>query len=187
MLKNVIISGLLGGVVLLLVTFILNGILGFKSSLEMNVPPNEKQIYGELKKNIDKPGRYICNPPLTANGVYPEGEPVYSILYGGVGHEAAGSQMIVGLLIFFIAPIIGSWLLSQTSQKVLLSYPRKVFFFSSIGFLFALFNNLNNYGIGNYPFSDALILAIYNIFVWSVVGLVVARKMKPIGKPEAVQ
>src|SRR4030042_2036396 len=107
--KKVIIAGLLGGLVLIIWSFVVNGIFGFKSRIEMKQIPNERQVYEILKQNIVEPGRYICNPELTLNEFFPDEEPVFSILYGGVGHEAAGEQSLIGLLLFFIAPMIGAW------------------------------------------------------------------------------
>ncbi|MBN2091320.1 hypothetical protein JW964_17040 [candidate division KSB1 bacterium] len=184
MAKRVIIAGLSGGVVLLIWTFIVNAIFGFASRMEMKQIPNERQVYEILKENIIEPGKYLCNPALTVDGRFPDNEPVFSVLYGGVGHEFAGKMMLFGFLIFFLAPMTAAWLLSQASPKVLSSYWRKVLFFTAIGLLFALFDDLNNFGIGNYPLGDALIRAVYNICVWTVVGLVVAWQMKPEKVPE---
>jgi hypothetical protein len=178
MVKKVIISGLSGGIVLLIWTFVVNAIFGFHNRMEMKQIPNERQVYEILKENIVEPGKYICNPDLTSEGRFPDNEPVFSVLYGGAGHESAGEMMLVELLIFFLASITATWLLSQASPKVLSSYPRKVLFFTAIGLLFALFGDLNNFGIGNYPLHDALIHAVYDICVWTLIGLVVAWQMK---------
>jgi hypothetical protein len=185
MTKKVLISGLLGGLTLVVWMFLVNGLLRFNSSMNMKQIPNESEVYEILKENITEPGRYTCNPELTPERRFPEGEPVFSILYGGVGHEAAGRNMLVGLVVFFLSSIVASWLLSLTSERILSSYPRKVFFFFLIGLLFALFNDLTNFGIGDYPLSDAFIFAIHDIIVWTVVGLVVAWRMKPESSTEA--
>ena len=179
MTKKILISGLLGGIVLILLTFILNVVFGFKSSMDMKQISNERQVYEILKENIAEPGRYIFNPEVTAETGFPGAEPVFSVLYSGIGHESAGGLMLVELMVFFLAPIIAAWMLSVTSEQVLSSYPRKVLFFVAIGLLFALFTDFSNFGIGNYPLSDTLILAAHNIFVWTIVGLVVAWRMKP--------
>ena len=141
--------------------------------------PAEKQVYKVLKEHITSPGRYTCNPELTSERRFPDDKPVFSILYGGVGHESAGSLMLVELFVFLLAPMIGAWMLSQASERVMSSYSRKVLFFTAIGLLIAVFTNLSNFGIGNYPLNDALILALHNIVVWTVVGLVAAWRMKP--------
>jgi hypothetical protein len=93
MTKKVIITGLLSGLLLAVSSFLINGIFGFKSDLDMNQIPQEKEVYAVLKKYIVEPGRYICNPELTSDYIFPENEPVFSILYSGMGHEAAGGLM----------------------------------------------------------------------------------------------
>jgi len=177
--KKVISAGLLGGVVLIAWTFVVNGILGFQARIEMKQIAAERVVYETLKEHIVDPGRYICNPELTAEGRFPEGEPVFSVLYGGVGHEAAGRFMIIGLVLFFLAPLVGAWMLSQASARVMSSYPRKVLFFVAIGLLFAIFTDLTNFGIGTYPIKDAVVLAVNHFIVWTLVGLVIAWRVKP--------
>lgn len=179
MAKKVISAGVFGGVVLMAWMLVVNGILGFQSRIDMKQIAAERQVYETLKEHIVDPGRYVCNPELTSEGRFPDGEPVYSILYGGVGHESAGVLMLVGLVVFFLAPLIGAWMLSQTSKRVMSSYPRKVLFFVAIGLLFALFSDLMSSGIGSYPVKDSIFLGINHIVVWTLVGLVVAWRVKP--------
>lgn len=178
--KRILISGLLATLALVIFQFIVNGIFGFKSKIEMKQLPNEKYVYSILKENIEKPGRYIINPELTAEDRFPENEPVYSILYGGVGHEDAGRETFMGLGIFFLVSLISAWILSKTSQEVLSSYFQKVLLFLAVGFMFALFSNLMNYGIGNYPLKDSIILGIFNICNWLIIGLIISWQIKPI-------
>jgi hypothetical protein len=177
--KNVIRAGLLGGVVLIVWTFVVNGLLGFQARIDMKSIEAERTVYEVLKEHIVDPGRYLFNPALTTEERFPDGEPVFSVLYGGVGHESAGRFMLVGLVVFFLAPIIGAWLLSQTSGRVLASYPRKVLFFVGIGLLVAVFTDLPNFGIGRYPVTDAVLLAINHLIAWTLVGVVVAWRMRP--------
>jgi hypothetical protein len=179
MFKKVIIAGLLGGLTLMIWVFLVNGILGFRNRIDMKQIPDERQVYELLKDNITEPGRYICNPEMTLSNTFPDNEPVFSILYGGMGHEAAGAQSLLKLILAFIASTTGAWLLSQTSERTISSYPRKVLFFTVIGLLMGLFCDLNNYGIGGYPLDDALILVFHSIIVWTFVGLVIAWWIKP--------
>lgn len=179
MIRKVISAGILGGVVLIIWTIVVNGFLGFQASIDMKKISAERQVYETLKEHIVDPGRYICNPELTSEGRFPDGEPVFSILYGGIGHESAGSLMLVGLVVFFLAPIVGAWMLSQTSARIMSSYPRKVLFFVAIGLLFAIFTDLTNFGIGRYPVKDAIILGLSHIIVWTLMGFVAAWRIKP--------
>jgi hypothetical protein len=177
--KNIIISGLLGGLVLIVWMFLINGILGFRSQMDMKKISNEPQVYDILKENITVPGRYICNPDINTYDNFPEGEPVFSVLYSGMGHEAAGGMMVAKFLLYLLAPIIAAWLLSVSSETILSSYPKKVFFFMVIGLLIAIFSDLSSFGIGSYPFRDALFLAIHNIILWTIIGFVVGWRIKP--------
>ncbi|HUV36649.1 MAG TPA: hypothetical protein VMX58_06905 [Patescibacteria group bacterium] len=185
MLKKVIVAGLLGGAVLIVWTFLVNGILGFQARIDMKQLPAERHIYETLKDSNLEPGRYTCNPAPSAEGRFPDSEPVFSILYGGMGHEAAGGLMLSGLVIFVLAPMIGAWLLSMASTRILSSYWRKVLFFTAIGLLCAVFGDLAKFGIGGYPLGDAVTLAFHSIVVWTVVGLVVAWRIRPEGAAEA--
>jgi len=177
--KRVVVAGVMGSVALIVWTFVVNGILGFQARIDMKQIPAEREVYETLKAHIVEPGRYVCNPGLTAERRFPEGEPVFSVLYGGVGHEAAGGLMLVGLGVFLLAPIVAAWMLSQASTRVLSSYPRKVLFFAGIGLLFALFTDLTSFGIGDYPVGDAILLASNHLIVWTLIGLVVAWRMQP--------
>ena len=59
MLKRVIGPGLIGGVVLIVWTFVVNGVLGFQANIDMKQIPAERQVYETLKEHIVNPGRYI--------------------------------------------------------------------------------------------------------------------------------
>jgi hypothetical protein len=179
MAKKVIVAGLLGGVVLILWTFIINGMLGFQARIDMKQIAAEQDVYEVLKQHVVDPGRYTVNPPLDADRRFPANQPVFGVLYGGVGHEAAGGLMLVGLVVFLLAPLVGAWLLSQASTRVLSSFPRKVLFFVAIGFLFALLADMMSYGIAGYPAADAMLLGINHIAAWTVVGAVIAWRVKP--------
>ena len=178
MARKVIVAGLLGGLVMIGWTFVVNGILGFRVAVEMNEIPHERQVYEVLRARVTEPGRYICNPGPTENG-YPPGEPVFSVLYGGVGHEAAGMLAFVQLAIALTAPMIAAWLLSLGSKRVLSRYWRKVLFFTVLGLLLGLTGHFMDFGIGGYPLQSAMILLAHEIALWTAVGLVVAWKLTP--------
>jgi len=180
MVKMVLVAGLLGAVVLIVWTFVLNGILGFQSSIDMNRVAAESQVHEVLKDHVVEPGRYIFNPDPAVEGEPPGEGPVFSVLNGGVGHESAGSLMLVGLVVFLLAPMIGAWMLAQTSSRVRSSYVRKVMFFVALGLLLAVFSDVPRFGIGGYPLNDALALAANDLVMWTLVGLVVAWRIRPL-------
>lgn len=49
---------------------------------------------------------------------------------------------------------------------------------NAVGLSLAVFADLTNFGIGSYPAKDAIILAINHIMVWTLVGLVVAWRIR---------
>ena len=180
MIKKVFIAGLTGWIVLVAWGFIVNGIIDVSSCFNENTVETERQVYQVLQEHVIEPGRYIVNPETTAEQRFPEGAPVFSILYGGVGHESAGNMMLAKLASGFLVVLIAAWMLSVTSDRVLASYPRKVMFFFAIGLLFALFTDIGSYGIGGYPSRDAAMIAVNHIAMWMAVGLVVAWRLKPV-------
>ncbi len=177
--KQVLISVLPGAVVLVAWTFLVNGILGFGSSIDRRPISDERRVHEALKTSLTEPGRYIANPELTLDGNFPEGEPVFGIQYSGMGHDAAGAVMLVQLAIFVVASTIGAWMLSVCSPRMLSSYPRRVLYFVALGTLIALCGGLANFGIDSYGVKDAMLLALVDILAWTLAGLVVAWLIHP--------
>jgi len=176
--KRVIVAGLLGGFVVIGWTFVINGIFGFKSRIDMKPIPDERGVYETLKGTITEPGRYICNPAVDSSGFYPADEPVFSVLYGGMGHEAAGRMALIQLPLAFVAPMIAAWMLSVTSTRIRSSRQKKVVFVACIGLLLGASGMVENFGIGSYPLESALFLAGHNIALWALVGLVLAWRIR---------
>ena len=178
MVKKVIISGLMGGVVIVIWMIVVNGIFRLSANIEMKRIAQEQEVYDMLKEHISEPGRYTCGPQITPERGFPEGEPVFSILYGGIGHEAAGGIMLLQLVIFFVVTIISAWMLSKAHETVLSSYWQKVGFFVSLGLIISLFSEMTKYNIGSYPLADTILLALHNLVLWTLLGMVVAWRMK---------
>ena len=180
MTKRVIVSTILGGITMILWTFVVNGILGFRVAMDMKQLKDERAVYEVLKEHVTEPGRYACNPAPEPGRGYPEGEPAFSILYGGVGHEAAGMDTLIHLILVFVIVFLASFLLSRMSPAVLSRYGCRVLVFTGFGLLIALFSDLGHFGIADYPLKDALIIGLHNVVMWTVVGLVVAWRLKPL-------
>jgi hypothetical protein len=178
MLKRILLSGILGGVVLLLWTFVLNGIFGFTARVEMERIPNERSVYSVLKDNVKAPGVYLANPEPVPGVGFPPGEPVYGIRYSGMGHESAGRMLYMEPAIVIVAAILVAGLLSMTSRRILSRYSSKVLFVFVIGLLLAVLGDLAKIGIGGYPVKTALLLAARDVISWTLAGLVIARFMQ---------
>ena len=172
-------AGLLGAVVLIVWTFVVNGVFGLQSRLDMNSVPTEDHVHQVLRDSLPGPGRYIINPPEPPKGIPPGDGPVYSVLFSGVGHPAAGSLMLLDLVLFLLAPLLAAWLLSQASDRILAAYPRKVLFFSALGLLLALVCDVPRFGIGGYPPQDALLFAANRLITWTLVGVAISWRIRP--------
>lgn len=179
MLRKVLIAGVLGGFALMLWTFATNVFFEFNRKIDMKRIPNESSVHQVLRENLVEPGGYVCNPPLTPVGVFPGNEPVFSIRYSGMGHEAAAVEFVVQTAMAILSAIIAAWLLSVASNRILSAYSRRVLFISALGLLFALFSDLAKFGIGGYPLRSVLLLAANSFVSWILAGLVMARWMKP--------
>jgi hypothetical protein len=178
MLRRVLVAALLGWVVLTAWTFFVNGIMGFRSSIDMKQIPNERQVYETLKTNVVDPGRYICNPEPDSSG-FPANQPVFSIQYSGFGHESAGKESTVHPLSGLLAVLIATWMLSVTSGWVRARYFGRVLFFAAVGLLVAAYSVMTRFGIGGYSMNDTLLLSGHDVITWTLVGSVVAWRMTP--------
>jgi hypothetical protein len=177
--KRVLIGGLLGGLVLIVWLIAVDGLLGFKRSIEMDRLPNERVVYEFLSKQVTEPGRFVCNPEVTPGQRFPGDDPIFAIHYTGLGHNDAGQEIILGLVVVLLAPIIGAWLLWNASSRVHSSYGSRVVFFATIGIIVALFSILARFGLASYSLGDAVALGIHDFAAWLLAGLLVAWKVNP--------
>lgn len=180
MTKRILIAGFLGGIAMMAWAFVVNGILGFQSKMDMKQLKDEQAVYAILKEQVPGPGRYACNPaPVEGHG-FPLDEPAYSILYGGVGHEAAGNMLLLHLALALCLAMVGAGLLSRMSEGMLAGYWKRVLVFTCIGLVVALQGNVWRSGIGDYPITDAVFMGLNTLAMWTFMGLVVASIVKPV-------
>jgi len=176
---RVILAGLLGGVVLAVWFVIVDGFLGFKRGIEMNQLADERAVYAFLVEHVPEPGRYVVNPEISQDRGFPGNEPVFGVQYSGLGHADAGREMLVGLLVMLLAPVVGAWLLSNASSSVLSGYGSRLFFFSVVGIVFTLFGVMARFGLAEYPLGNAVALSVHDLIAWVVAGVAVAWFVRP--------
>jgi len=182
--KRIILAGLLGGAVFLVWFIIVDGILGFKRSIEIKQLSNERLVYTFLTEHVTEPGRYVCNPEVLPEQGFPGDDPIFVVQYSGLGHADAGQEMLGGLIVMFLAPFFGAWLLANASSRVLAGYGSRLLFFSGIGVVMSLFGIMARFSIGGYPLADALALTLHDLAAWVVAGLVVAWLVRPVPQKE---
>ena len=174
MVGKILAAGAAGGLALIILSFVANGVFGFRSRIDLNQIPEESRVYAVLKECIVVPGAYMCNPPLEPGRGFPPGQPVYSVRCSGMGHEAAGSLLLLDLAIALATATLAAWLLSLASTRVRRGYFTSVGFVALIGVVIAVFSDLPKTGIGGYPPASALLLSAYDIALWTLCGLVIA-------------
>ena len=179
MTRRILNAGVMGGIMLIVWTFVINVLFGFRPNIDLKKVPNESEVYEMLKNNIAETGKYVCNPPVSPGMPFPDNEPVFGIHYSGIGHGSAGLIMVIQLFIFVLSPLLATWLLSMACEDILNRYWKKVLFFTIIGIIIALFGDLAQFDIGKYSFSDVTKMAVQDVIAWTLIGLVAAWQLKP--------
>ena len=162
---------------------LINGIQGFRYLINVKKAPELATVDNSVKEHIAEPGRYLCIMPFKVENIYPEGMPVFSVIYSGTEHKATiPLEIIIPYLLTIISIFICALLLSPVSDKIVPGYPRKILFVLLIGFLFAALSNSEKYGICPYHPEDTLIFILHNIVMWMLIGLMIALSIKPVTK-----
>ncbi len=185
MIKRVLLAGLAGGLVLIAWAFVANAFFGLSARLLMNQVRDEGFIFSVLVAAVPGPGVYIVNPPIEGPEGFAPDAPVFSVLAGDVGHGAAGTGMVIGIVLAFVLALMVAGLMASASDRVLSRYWKRAAFVATIGLLLALVGDVSRWGIGGYPLDTALALGVNRFGSWVVVGLVMAWILRPPAKREA--
>ena len=90
MAKNILISGVLGGIVMFVVMVAGRILLPGVGGSNFRAMPDQVQIHAALKARITEPGTYICPylPPDRSSALFPDylNEPIFAISYSGHTH-----------------------------------------------------------------------------------------------------
>jgi len=175
--KEILLSGLLGGVIIFVWIIISSSIIPISGDIPKPIP-NDKEIHTIIKGKITESGIYwLPGHAGQAEGLYPDydNEPIFYIFYGGVTPSTIMAPTIVEILCILLTPIIAAWLLSMASEKILAKYDRRVLFVTVIGLIFAVYGDL----FSQKPLDLILLSSINNIIIWTLIGLVLAWRIKP--------
>jgi hypothetical protein len=175
--KEMLLSGLLGGIVIFAWLIISAGPLQISGNRAHPIP-NDKEIHTLLKEKITEPGIYFLpDHPNENRNDYPdyENEPIFSVIYGGRNPNTFLGQMIFELFCIFAAPVIAAWMLSVTSERILAKYSRRVLFVAVLGLFLAVFSEL----FSEKPLDNILLSSMNTLITWTLVGLVIAWRIKP--------
>lgn len=179
--RDILLSGLLGGIVILAWMIISSSVIPMSGDIPKEIP-DDKEVHTMLKTQIPESGVYwVPGHAGQEEGLYPdyENEPLFYIVCGGVTPSTMIVPTIVEILCVLLTPMIAAWLLSMASEKILKKYARKVLFVTGVGLLFAVYGDLYS----QKPLDLMLLSSVNNVIVWTMVGLILAWRIRPkVGK-----
>lgn len=181
--RNVLIAGLLGGVVMTLWMFVSNAVLPIKHELVHQRLPFEDQLalHGALENVITETGTYSV-PYLSREDEprFPDyrDQPVYSIHYSGITHGTGSPPTPMPLVAIFAASFLAAWMLASAGEGVLSRYHRKVLFVTAIGVVMALADDVLQMSFGPQPRDYLLFLAVNNVITWLLAGLIIGWRIR---------
>ncbi len=183
MTKNLLISGVLGGVVMFIVMAASRLFLPAVGHAVFLVMPDQVPIHAQLKERITKSGTYVVPylSPEKRSALFPDymNEPVFAVTYRGYTHGTVPGFASVGMLSFVLAPMVAAWLLSQASERVLATYLRRVLFVSILGLFIAVSADLMSSLVDELPLASVAGKAVASVITWVLVGLFLAWRIKP--------
>ncbi len=183
MIRNILMSGILGGAVMFAATLACRILLPGTGAPLLQPMPGQVQIHAALKERITQPGTYVCPylPPEERRAFFPNylNEPVFAITYRGHTHATVPGFASVGMLSFLLAPMAASWLLSQASARVLASYWRRYAYIAALGVFIILDADLMRNLTDDLSFKAVVGIALVDLITWTLVGLVLAWSVRP--------
>ncbi len=175
--KDILLSGLLGGIVIFLWMIVSTSLIPINGD-QPDPIPNDKEIQTLLKERITEPGVYFLpDHPVDNPELYPDygNEPIFSIIYGGRTSNSFRGELIWELFCFFAAPLIAAWLLSKASDTVLKKYSRRVLYVAVLGLFLAIYAD----SFSMKPMENILLSSLNYMVTWTLAGLVIAWRIKP--------
>ena len=184
MIKDVLISAVLGGVVMFVVALALRFALPGVGNSGFRTMPDQARIHAALKERITEPGTYVCPylGPSESNALFSDylNEPIFEVTYKGYTHATVPGFASAGMLSFLLAPMAAAWLLSQASNRVLATFSRRVIFVASLGLFLAVSADLLRALTEERTITTVAGMAAGSLITWILVGLVLAWRIKPI-------
>ena len=177
--KQILLSGLLGGIVIFAWLIIGSSLLHLNGDRPAPIP-NDLEIHTLLKERVSEPGYYFLpdHPKEGEENVYPDygNEPLFFITYGGRTPNTFMGQLFYEIFCFIVAPMIAAWLLSVASDKILAKYSRRVLFVTVLGLFLAVYGDV----LSEKPMDRILLSSINALLTWFLAGLVIAWRIRPM-------
>ena len=101
------------------------------------------------------------------------------IQYSTTGMDMS-TYMLWGFVAYFLAAIVAASLLGKLSWSLASKYGARVRYVMTLGIFLALAARVTDWGFFGYSASFTLVLAINDVIGWTLAGLVIAWRMKPL-------
>jgi hypothetical protein len=182
---RIIIAGFLGAVVLFIWGFISWAVLPWNAQT-MHTLPNEEAVMSVLKSGNLETGLYripgeMGKDEAARKAQYAKMEtgPIAMIHYSTEGMSGP-SYMLKGFLVYLFSAIIAASLLGKLSWSLASKYRARVKYVMILGFFLAIAGHIGDWAWFGNSASFTLALVINDIIGWTLAGLVIGWRMKPL-------
>jgi hypothetical protein len=183
---RIILAGFLGAVVLFIWGFLSWAVLPFHAKTTHPLP-NEDAVVTALKSGNVESGTYRI-PAIGDNEAAKKAEmekmktgPIVWLHYSREGYgDVDAMYLIKGFLILFFASMMAASLLGKLSWSLASKYGARVRFVMVLGIFLAVAGRLGDWAWLGYSASFSLNLLADDIIGWTLAGLVIAWRIKPL-------
>lgn len=182
---RIILAGFLGAVVLFIWGFLSWAVLPWNEQ-SIHTLPNEDAVLTVLKSQNLENGLYRIpghkdNSEASKKAAYEKMKtgPMAMIHYSNDGMDMPG-YMLKGFIILFLAAVAAASLLGKLSWSLASKYGARVRYVMMLGIFLVIAGRLSDWAWYGASTSFILTVAINDIIGWTLAGLVIAWRMKPM-------
>jgi len=181
MLRRVLTSGLLAGILAVAWTAALQGGLPLRDAWGYKEVPEEEAVLAILDQELPETGLYLLpghSPPDSLFRARYESGPIFRIhsLRTGAG---GAPHVVVSILALLLAPLFPAWLLAKICAVSRPSFVDRTGMVSTFGIVTALAAQLQLWGKELYPLNYSLFLTLDGVAMWVVLGAFLAWRITP--------
>jgi len=183
--KQLLFGALVGCVILFVWGWLTWSLIPIHISSIRNIG-NEDSVISAMRINMDRKGVYVfpgmpAPDNKTAMDTYTQKcqrGPMGFIVYNPEGSDPMPvSQMVIGLVLFFISAYIASWFLSRSTAAAS-GYIVRVSFCGMLGLFISISTHILNWNWMDFPFDYTLSWVLDSVVGWLLAGLGIAAIVK---------